>query len=36
MATVGLPSYGYGIRYDYGMFAQHIHNGIRWSSRTTG
>ncbi len=27
MATLGLPSYGYGIRYDYGMFAQHIHNG---------
>ena len=24
MATVGLPGYGYGIRYDYGMFAQHI------------
>jgi starch phosphorylase len=29
MATVGLPSYGYGIRYDYGMFAQHIHNGYQ-------
>ena len=27
MATLGLPSYGYGIRYDYGMFAQRIHNG---------
>ncbi|MEZ5658078.1 MAG: glycogen/starch/alpha-glucan phosphorylase [Burkholderiaceae bacterium] len=27
MATLGLPSYGYGIRYDYGMFAQHIHDG---------
>ena len=27
MATVGIPGYGYGIRYDYGMFAQHIDNG---------
>ena len=27
MATLGIPSYGYGIRYDYGMFAQHIHQG---------
>ena len=27
MATIGLPSYGYGIRYEYGMFAQGIHNG---------
>ncbi|GAO37753.1 glycogen phosphorylase [Sulfuricella sp. T08] len=27
MATLGLPSYGYGIRYEYGMFNQHIENG---------
>jgi len=27
MATVGLPSYGYGIRYEYGMFAQEIQDG---------
>ena len=27
MATVGLPSFGYGIRYEYGMFAQEIKNG---------
>lgn len=27
MATLALPCYGYGIRYDYGMFAQHIHDG---------
>ena len=27
MATLGLPSIGYGIRYEYGMFAQEIHNG---------
>ncbi len=27
MATVGLPGYGYGIRYEYGVFAQHIENG---------
>ena len=29
MATLGLPSFGYGIRYDYGMFAQHILNGYQ-------
>ncbi len=27
MATLGLPSFGYGIRYEYGMFAQHIEKG---------
>ncbi len=27
MATLGLPSMGYGIRYEYGMFAQQIHGG---------
>ncbi|MFZ4650004.1 MAG: glycogen/starch/alpha-glucan phosphorylase [Rubrivivax sp.] len=27
MATLGLPSFGYGIRYEYGMFAQSIHGG---------
>jgi len=27
IATVGLPGMGYGIRYDYGMFAQRIVNG---------
>ncbi|MFZ2662983.1 MAG: glycogen/starch/alpha-glucan phosphorylase [Rhodoferax sp.] len=27
MATLGLPSFGYGIRYEYGMFAQEIHHG---------
>jgi glycogen phosphorylase len=29
MATLSLPSYGYGIRYDYGMFAQHLHDGYQ-------
>ena len=29
MATLGLPSIGYGIRYDYGMFAQHVHEGYQ-------
>ena len=24
MATLGMPAYGYGIRYDYGIFAQKI------------
>jgi len=27
MATVGLPSFGYGIRYEFGMFAQSILGG---------
>ncbi|MEO7940348.1 MAG: glycogen/starch/alpha-glucan phosphorylase, partial [Burkholderiaceae bacterium] len=27
MATLGLPSMGYGIRYEYGMFAQEIQSG---------
>ena len=27
MATLGLPGYGYGIRYEYGMFSQHIEDG---------
>ena len=27
MATLCLPGCGYGIRYDYGMFRQEIHNG---------
>jgi starch phosphorylase len=27
MATLGLPSFGYGIRYEYGMFAQAIEGG---------
>ena len=27
MATLGLAAYGYGIRYDYGIFEQSIQNG---------
>jgi starch phosphorylase len=27
MATLGIPGVGYGIRYEYGMFHQHIENG---------
>ncbi len=27
MATMRLPGYGYGIRYEYGMFSQRIENG---------
>lgn len=27
MATLGLAAYGYGIRYEYGIFAQRIKNG---------
>ena len=29
MATVGLPSFGYGIRYEYGMFSQDIQGGCQ-------
>ncbi len=29
MATLGLPSFGYGIRYEYGMFAQSIQQGCQ-------
>ncbi|MEO1767454.1 glycogen/starch/alpha-glucan phosphorylase [Thiobacter aerophilum] len=29
MATLGLPGYGYGIRYEYGMFTQKIENGCQ-------
>lgn len=29
MATLGLPSWGYGIRYEYGMFAQEIQDGCQ-------
>ena len=27
IATMGLPAYGYGLRYDYGIFAQRLKNG---------
>lgn len=29
LATLDLPGYGYGIRYNYGMFNQHIENGTQ-------
>ncbi|MCP4044341.1 MAG: glycogen/starch/alpha-glucan phosphorylase, partial [Gammaproteobacteria bacterium] len=29
MATLSLPGYGYGIRYEYGMFSQQIANGYQ-------
>lgn len=29
MATLGLPSFGYGIRYEYGMFAQDVVRGTQ-------
>ncbi len=29
MATLGLPGYGYGIRYEYGMFTQRIEKGYQ-------
>ena len=32
MATLGLAAYGYGIRYDYGIFTQTIRDGWQVSS----
>ncbi|SCC90200.1 Glycogen phosphorylase [Chlamydiales bacterium SCGC AG-110-P3] len=32
MATLGLPAYGYGIRYEYGMFFQRIRDGFQVES----
>ena len=32
MATLDIPGYGYGIRYEYGMFAQRIENGRQMES----
>ena len=29
MATLGVPAYGYGIRYEYGMFHQQIEHGYQ-------
>lgn len=29
MATLGIPAYGYGIRYEYGIFQQRIENGAQ-------
>src|SRR5215468_685344 len=29
MATLGLPGFGYGVRYDYGMFAQSLQDGYQ-------
>jgi starch phosphorylase len=29
MATLGLPSYGYGLRYEFGMFAQRLEHGAQ-------
>ncbi|MFQ5469021.1 MAG: glycogen/starch/alpha-glucan phosphorylase [Gammaproteobacteria bacterium] len=29
MASMGIPGYGYGIRYEYGMFTQEIENGCQ-------
>ncbi len=32
MATLELPAYGYGIRYDYGIFCQKIYNGEQFEA----
>jgi starch phosphorylase len=32
MATLGVPGYGYGIRYEYGLFYQHLIDGFQVES----
>eukprot|EP00126_Sphaerothecum_destruens_P007208 Sdes_comp19741_c0_seq1m11732 len=32
LATLGVPAYGYGIRYEYGIFTQTIHDGFQLES----
>lgn len=32
LSTLKIPAYGYGIRYEYGIFRQHIHNGYQVES----
>lgn len=32
MATLGLAAYGYGLRYDYGIFSQSIKDGWQVNS----
>jgi len=36
MATLGVPAFGYGMRYQFGMFRQAIRDGARSSSRMPG
>ena len=36
MATLAMPAYGYGIRYDYGIFEQKILNGEQVSDIVVG
>ena len=35
-ATLGLPVTGYGLRYHFGMFHQHIENGYQVEDPTSG
>ncbi len=36
MATLALPAYGYGLRYEYGIFTQAIRDGYQVSGRDPG
>ena len=36
LATLERPAIGYGIRYEFGIFDQEIHDGCRSRRRTTG
>jgi glycogen phosphorylase len=41
LATLGMPGYGYGINYEYGLFRQHFENGFQherpdhWNASTS-
>ncbi|MEM6887972.1 MAG: glycogen/starch/alpha-glucan phosphorylase [Pseudomonadota bacterium] len=35
MSTLGIPAYGYGIRYEHGLFQQHFENGAQQETAET-
>jgi glucan phosphorylase len=35
MSTLNYPGYGYGLRYEYGLFRQHIQNGYQVRNNLT-
>ncbi|MBL1242308.1 MAG: glycogen/starch/alpha-glucan phosphorylase [OCS116 cluster bacterium] len=35
LSTLGIPAYGYGIRYEHGLFKQHFENGVQQETAET-